>query len=166
VTGATSYRIQLAKNASMSSPVVNTTTTNASFPAGSSDLTKGAQYWWRVQAINSGGTSAWSTIFTFKVPAVPAAPALSSPGSGVTVTSVRPQLDWNSVAGADRYQVQVSTSSSFGTKVVDATVTSGTSFTPTSDLARNTTYYWRVTATNDVAGTSPPSTVRSFKTPT
>ena len=70
------------------------------------------------------------------------------------------------MAGADRYQVQVSTSSSFGTKVVDATVTSGTSFTPTSDLARNTTYYWRVTATNDVAGTSPPSTARSFKTPT
>jgi hypothetical protein len=165
VSGATSYRIQIAKNAQLSSPVTNTTTTSTSFPAGSTDLTKGQQYWWRVQANNGTGAGAWSTVFTFKVPATPAAPALSSPGSGTTVSSVRPTLDWDAVAGADSYQVQVSTSSSFGTKVVDVTVSSGTEYTLTTDLARNTTYYWRVTATN-VAGTSPAATTRSFKTPT
>jgi hypothetical protein len=97
---------------------------------------------------------------------VPPTPVLTSPGSRTTVTSLRPTLDWNESTGADRYQIQVSASSSFGTKIVDATVSSGTNYTPTADLAPNTTYYWRVTATNDVAGTSAASTTRSFKTPT
>ena len=49
------------------------------------------------------------------------------------------------VDGATSYKIQVSTSSSFGTKLISVKVLDST-FTPTTNLPKNKTLYWRVKA--------------------
>jgi subtilisin family serine protease len=95
-------------------------------------------------------------------PAVPAAPSLISPANGSTGIAINTALTWNAVSGATSYNVQVSTSSGFGTTVYNATGITATSVSP-AGLANSTKYYWRVSATNGV-GTGAWSTVRNFTT--
>jgi hypothetical protein len=91
----------------------------------------------------------------------PSAPTLSSPSDGATGVSLTPSLSWNSSSGATSYQLQVSTVSSFSSTVVNQTGIAATSYTV--NLNGNTSYYWRVNASN-VAGTSSWSSARSFTT--
>src|SRR5262249_60996574 len=86
-------------------------------------------------------------------PPPPAAPVLSSPPDGATGVSTSPTLSWNASAGATSYECQVSTSPTFATLVSDQPGLTGTSTTVTG-LASNTTYFWRVNASN-AGGTSP-----------
>lgn len=95
---------------------------------------------------------------------IPAAPVLSSPANGATGVSTSPTLYWNASSGATSYRLQVSTSSSFTTLIVDQSGITTTSKAVTG-LATTMAYYWRVNATNS-AGTSAWSTVWSFVTAT
>jgi subtilisin family serine protease len=97
-------------------------------------------------------------------PAAPAAPTLVSPANGATNVARRATLTWTASAGAQSYQVQVSTSSTFSNTSYSASGVTTTGVT-TGTLAANTTYYWRVRATN-AKGTSSYSTVRSYRTGT
>ena len=90
------------------------------------------------------------------------APTLVFPQDGSTGISTSPILAWNSVNGATSYRLQVSLSSSFSTTTVDQSGTTSTSYTA-SGLLTNSTYYWRVNASN-AEGTSPFSPVWSFTT--
>ena len=77
----------------------------------------------------------------------PAAPALSSPGNGTANEPVSALgLIWGTSALASSYEVEISTSSSFGNTVFDQTG-SGTAAT-VNGLANSTTYYWRANASN------------------
>jgi hypothetical protein len=161
-TGATSYGVQVSTNSSFSSTIVNqngiTTTSYAV-----SGLTNNTTYYWRVNATNAEGTSAWSSSRSFTtIVTTPSAPTLSSPANGATGVAVNPTLSWNTATGATSYGLQVSTSSSFFTTVVNQTAISTTSYA-VSGLTGNTTYYWRVNATN-AGGTSAWSSSRSFTT--
>ncbi|MHB8990471.1 MAG: glycoside hydrolase family 78 protein [Chloroflexota bacterium] len=166
VDGATSYRIQVSRNAGFTNLATNTTTGDTSYSAPSwVSLSKATQYWWRVQSIDSAGTSGWSTVYSFVTPSVPAVPILVSPIGGVTAESLAPTLDWEDVAGADSYHLLVGTNPWFGNKVVDTRVTEGSIFTLSSDLTPGATYHWKVSAGN-AAGTSNWSTTGSFVAPT
>ena len=92
----------------------------------------------------------------------PSTPTLSSPANGATGVATNPTLSWNASSGATSYGLQVSSSSSFSTTVVNQTGITTTSYAVTG-LANNTTYYWRVNATN-AGGTSAYSTAWSFTT--
>jgi hypothetical protein len=92
----------------------------------------------------------------------PQAPTLNSPADSARGVSTKPMLSWNMILGADRFRVQLSTSASLGTKLVDDSMVTD-SYRQVGPLLNNTTYYWRVSATN-VAGTSNYSTVRTFTT--
>ncbi|MGH2567296.1 MAG: Ig-like domain-containing protein, partial [Bacteroidota bacterium] len=92
----------------------------------------------------------------------PAAPSLASPANGATGVAVNPTLSWNASSGAASYSVQVSTSNTFSTTIVDRSGLTETSFS-VSGLANGTLYYWRVNATNS-SGTSGWSSVASFTT--
>jgi hypothetical protein len=161
-SGATSYQLQVSTNSSFSTTVVNQTgITTTSYAV--SGLANNTTYYWRVNATNAGGTSAWSSSRSFTtIVAAPSAPTLSSPSNGATGVSITPTLSWNASSGATSYQLQVSTSSSFSTTVVNQTGITTTSYA-VSGLANNTTYYWRVNATN-AGGTSAWSSSRSFTT--
>ena len=95
-----------------------------------------------------------------------AAPTLSSPTDAVVNQALNVSLSWGSVTGADKYTLEVNTAVGFdGTAIsVSSQPQAGTSKAP-GGLSDNTTYYWRVTASNSVTGnTSDVSSVRSFTT--
>ena len=91
----------------------------------------------------------------------PPPPTLASPPDGSTVsTSV--VLSWNSEPGALWYTLQVSTSPYFITSILNETNITGTSRN-LNGLQSDTTFYWRVSATND-SSTSSWSDTWSFRT--
>ncbi|MEJ2628198.1 MAG: FISUMP domain-containing protein, partial [bacterium] len=85
-------------------------------------------------------SSTWS--FTINTQG-PAAPILSSPADGSTITDTTPSFAWSAVNTASYYQLQVDSSDSFSSLVIDQSDLTGTSFTAASALADNM-YYWRV----------------------
>ena len=114
----------------------------------SNTLTDGS-YWWRVRAQDAAGNySNWAqssftaTIATF------AAPTLVSPvGGAYTNVQTDLPLEWNAVAGAIQYNVEVATDPGFAP--VDIYV-SGTDDAPpafmTFNAADQMVFYWRVQA--------------------
>jgi hypothetical protein len=105
----------------------------------------------------------WSQISGGQTGSAPSAPTLASPADGATGISTSPTLSWVAVTGATSYNLQVATSSTFATTVVNQTGITTTSFALTTALANNTQYFWRVSATNS-AGTSAYPLSRSFTT--
>ncbi len=142
---------------------------SASFavPSGAG-LSTGVTYYWRVGV---GGN--YSTVFSF-TPATgggggggstpPAAPTPLSPTLSQINVSTSPTFSWTTSAGATSYGLQVSTSNSFGSFVVDQTGLTTTSY-DASGLTTSTMYYWRVNATNTY-GTSSYSSTYYFTTET
>ncbi len=163
VTGATSYRLQVFQGAY--TILDQSGITQSQYEITSAILQANTTYYWRVNATGPSGTSQWSTQFSFTTTtAPPAAPELLSPPNGSTNVTLTPTLSWNSVPGANYYNIQVSTNSGFSTTVVNVTGINNPGYTITSGiLTTNTLYYWRVSATNN-GGTSPWSTVWNFTT--
>ncbi len=165
-TGATSYSLQVSTDPNFGTTVANQATiTGTSYAV--SGLLNSTKYYWRVNAANSGGTSAWSSAFSFTTvpPPPPAAPTLSSPANGATGISVTPSLIWNASTGATSYAVQVSTSSTTwsGTSLkIDQKGVTNPSY-QASGFSASTKYYWRVNATGP-GGTGAWSSVFSFTT--
>jgi uncharacterized protein (TIGR02145 family) len=148
-SGATSYTLQVSNNSSFSSFVYNQnglTTTNQIVTG----LGYSTAYFWRVSASNSYGTSGWSTpIWSFTTTGPPPnAPTLSSPANNAIDISISPVLVWNTSADATSYTLQVSTNSSFSSLVHNQTGLTNTTLQLTG-LSYLTTYYWRVSATNN-----------------
>ena len=119
--------------------------------------------YWRVRANNSGGVSAWSSIFDFTtIPNAPSQPTLASPAGNASDLPKDLNLSWNAMAGATTYYLQVSAAADFSTFFFrDSTLTSSLGYV--TGLTAGTTYYWRVQAAN-AGGPSPWSTTRSFTT--
>ncbi|MGE5250064.1 MAG: SdiA-regulated domain-containing protein, partial [Bacteroidota bacterium] len=89
-------------------------------------------------------------------------PVLRSPANKAVLKTVRTNFDWDNVAGATGYRIQLASSAKFSTLYVDANV--ATSYYKLSrDLPRKTTVYWRVRAFSSAAS-SLWSPVRSFTT--
>ncbi len=159
---ATSYQLQISTQSNFSTTLVDQSgITATSFQV--TGLANQTIYYWRVRAANAGGTSDWSSVRRFTtIVAAPAAPVLSSPADNTSGVSINPTLTWNASSGATSYQVQVSAQSDFSTLEEDQSGITATSLEITG-LFTNTTYYWRVNATNG-GGTSPWSTVWQFTT--
>ncbi len=161
-SGASSYAMQVSTVSTFASTVSGQSgiagTTRAVTGLGNSGT-----YYWRANATNSSGTSAWSTIWSFTTAlAVPAAPALSTPTSGATGLATSLTLSWTAVSGAATYAAQVSTISTFASTVSSQTGLTGLS-AAVAGLAAGTTYYWRADAAN-TAGTGAWSNVWHFAT--
>ena len=120
-------------------------------------------FWWKVKAHNSFGWGLFSEARSFLVyQEIPAAPVLLDPPNSATGISTNPTLSWNPSVGAESYALQVSDAPDFSYLVLDESQIDSTSYF-TSDLQNATTYYWRVSATNDL-GTSNWSDEWSFTT--
>ena len=64
-TGASEYQIQISPSETFTTLIVDTTVVSSSYTP-TSDLNEGL-YFWRVRAINAGGTSEWSSSWSFRV---------------------------------------------------------------------------------------------------
>jgi subtilisin family serine protease len=165
-SGATSYRVQVSTSSSFATFAYDQSVTGTSTSV--SGLAASTVYYWRVNATNAGGTSAFSATRSFTTastpppPPGPPVPVLSAPANAATNVAVPATLSWAASSGATSYRVQVSTSSTFTTLFLDRTGVTTTS-TSVAGLASTTVYYWRVLATN-AGGSSAFSAARSFTT--
>jgi hypothetical protein len=154
------YTLIVSTSASEGDAIVSTVIADT-FHTLVSALDNGREYYWNVRGKNANGTgplATWRSFITISGGAMQV--ALTSPGNGATEVAIDQTLTWGSVGGASSYHLQVSTSSDFGTTVVDNPSVGTTQFTPALDV--NETYYWRVKASN--AGTYNWSETWSFST--
>ena len=113
----------------------------------------------------TGGISgSWTNI-----PVNLSTPSLSNPGVNATGISKKPNFGWGAVANTQYYVFLISTSTNFAEDVIFARKTYTNSFNMDGDwteteLRPNTTYYWKVYASNGTSGVSNWSVVRSFVT--
>ena len=105
VSGAASYRVYRSESRGTGYSLLGTTTSTSYVNTGAA---VGKTYYYRVKAVNSAGTSAYSNIVsgTARTPA-PAAPVLKG---GTSSASGKPQLTWAAVDGAAKYDVYRSNS--------------------------------------------------------
>jgi hypothetical protein len=137
-------------------------------------LAAGSDYYWHAQAIAGGTTGVFSPVskFTIGASVTITAPTALSPANGATVPTTPTLTVINATstgpAGPIAYRFDISTSPTFATGTVTGSVVAGasqTSFTPSSALAANTTFYWRAVAIDQTSlVTSPTSAVLSFTT--
>ncbi len=103
-------------------------------------------------------------VISFEVNGIPAATSgLNTPTGNATGVSTLPSFNWNSVAGAGFYTLEISTSNSFSPIVQSVNNITSLPKVLTSPLAENKVYYWRVITTN-YCGTGPVSATGIFKT--
>ncbi len=90
----------------------------------------------------------------------PGAFSLTSPANGATGVAIPVTLTWGTSSGATSYLVEVDTQFSFTPPLIYSNTTASTSQAiPGGTLSANTTYYWRVVASNGAttAGSPNPS---------
>ncbi len=106
-----------------------------------------AVYYWRVRAINSVDTTAWTTtnIFTI-VGQIP----LLAPLSGSINLPPATTLTWFGINGVNGYEVQYDTTNNFSSTAAVSMITGNNTIAPINDLFFHQFYYWRVRAFHDL----------------
>ncbi len=159
---ATSYWMQVSTTQDFSTVLMNLQEMNQ-MEWLANTLKPMQRYYWRVCAMNNAGVGLWSDVWSFTATATPPqAPVLIAPVNQSVNIPLNVSLQWNTADGADSYHVQVSTSNTFSTTVIDQSSLQTTSLL-VSNLSNGVTYYWRVRASNS-NGTSVWSDVWSFTT--
>jgi len=154
VNVASSFRIRISVDSTFASSVIDVSSLNVSkYQVQPGVLQNNTKYYWRVNASNNCNTSAWSQTRNFFVYAIPSAPILVAPGNNSSISDMFLLFDWDSVSTANTFRLMVSTDTSFTTTVIDTSgLTVSNYLTPTFGvLQSNTSYYWRVNASNPYA---------------
>jgi hypothetical protein len=147
-TGAASYRLDVSSNSFASADIVNNLTVNG-LTQSVSGLTGGTTYQYRIRAVNASGTSDNSNVIT-QVTAI--AGPVATAATAVTATSF--SANWNSVASATGYQLDVASDVSFNTLVINNLDVTNVLTYPVAGLTSGVTYYYRVRAYNGVLWTT------------
>jgi FtsP/CotA-like multicopper oxidase with cupredoxin domain len=109
---------------------------------------------YQVKAVNGTGPSAPSNIVSVTVPAIPAAPtsftvsAVKANGNNYTAT-----LNWASATDPANFTIERAGNRDFTTNLTSFTA-AGTARSLTQTVTRNTVYYYRIRANNNVGGSS------------
>lgn len=156
---ATGYRVQMALDAGFTQLLVDKATTSASEDVRAL-MGFGTRYYWRVNASNASGTSAWSAVWNFAT-ALPT-PSLVFPPEAEKELSVPVRFNWNGLTGVGSYTLQVATDAGFTQLVYNADVAGLQA--NVSNLEMNSRYFWRIRAVGSGGITSNFTTGRSFST--
>lgn len=159
VSGATKYQLEVLRGTE-SVPFKDVTVGNITMSEQFGFLRDGTQYRWRVRAGNNTGWGAWSGYFTLTSGSLPVAPTLSSPANEAIVPGYQISFQWNSVTGANKYELEVvdKSNSAFAVKAVLGDITSSLQRGFPDDAS---SYKWRVRA-GSAEGWGPWSDYRHF----
>lgn len=166
VNGAASYKILISTVSNFGIITDSAIVTTNSYTIAPGKLQNASAYFWKVNASNAVGTSAYSTTFNFSTTLTPPpTPTLVSPANGAAGQSLTPALVWQSLTGITSFHIEVSTLSNFALITDSGTVAgSATQYmVPAGKLSVGLTYFWRVRATN-ASGTGSYTSPWSFST--
>lgn len=159
---ADSYRLQISAHADFSAPVVDDSTLSDTTRS-VGPLAYGTIYYWHVRAKNAAGVSEYTAARKFTVVLeAPIVPILVSPADNAEKQKLNLKLIWKPVSKAISYRVQVSTTATFSSTVLDDSTAADTT-KALADLKAGTLYFWRVRAKN-AGGVSAFSEIHSFQT--
>jgi sugar lactone lactonase YvrE len=153
------YNIQICKWVSLTtcSPLPTVPSMTNRFYTLTTSLAPTAGYRWRVQAVGTTGTGTWSNYWDWQAPNPPVVPQLISPMDKEIIPDVAhpdyfPSFSWVASAGANQYEFQAGSDSTFSNGIWMDMWTPD----PSLDMAKmnwrfnsNTFSYWRVRACGD-----------------
>lgn len=167
---AVTYELYLDKNAKPTTSI-KTGLTSAAFKL-TTPLAANTNYYWKVVASDTKGAKTESSVFKFTTQSAgasnqaPAAFNLTAPANNAANVALTPTLGWQAATDPDgdavTYSVYLDQNANPSTAIKSGLTT--TNFTLTTALANNTTYYWKVVAT-DAKGATTASSVYKFTTP-
>ena len=150
--GAATYSVEVSTDATFGSIAANqngVAGTSAVF----SGLANGMTYYWQANATNVGGTSAWSSVWSFSTAiSAPNSTTQLLPVNGASGQPVTATLVWDNAAMAASYWMEIATDNAYtiaSLVLSDSTITDTT--TAVNGLSPIATYYWRVRAKNTSA---------------
>lgn len=148
--GATKYKWQLNTDPDFSNAFEgfenDTAVSSSQLPA----FEPANTYYWRVRATEPV-LSPWSTKWSFTISLGPAtvAPLLINPEAGAGGVMPKPIFQWTAIAGADSYELLVSTDIFFSNPIIvkiEDFALHTTAWQCDINLEQETTYYWKVRA--------------------
>lgn len=165
-SGAATYTVEIFSDPALTARVLQATgVTTAFLVVPEQFFSNGATYFWRVTAVNSGGSRASTgSASAFTRLGAPGAFSLLSPADQATDAAMPIVFSWSPSLDAASYQIEVATDAAFTSRVINRAVTTPSLVATTADgLASGKRYFWRVTASNaiDVRASS---TTRQFTT--
>ena len=170
VAGASSYTIQVSRYSTFLITVVNRTVTASEYTP-TSDLPRNTRLYWRVMTKTAYVSSVWSEVRSFTSGNPPSVPSLYKPANKAITADYTPLFDWSNSSVPPgvifgHYQIQIASDLLFTAPVIDKDVPgiTNSTFTPSTDLDANTTFYWRVRSISSIGHYSTWSTVFSFRT--
>jgi hypothetical protein len=149
-TGATSYRVDVATDASFTTLVIADTNVGNVTSSAITGLASGTQHWTRVRAVNADGTSSNSNTITFTTTSgAPNPPDDPIATSATNIYWNAFTANWGASSGATGHRLDISVDnfSTFVEGFNDLDVGNVTSYA-VSGLQGSITYYYRVRAYN------------------
>ena len=157
VPGAESYNVYRAESEDGPYTRINSTTATSYVNTGAKE---GVTYYYKVTAVSASGESEFSNIVSGQAKAELQKPAAPVVKIGSSASSGKPMLTWSAVTGAESYNVyRAESADGVYTKI---NTTTATSYVNTG-AKEGVTYYYKVTAVNDI-GESDASNVVSGQT--
>jgi hypothetical protein len=153
VDGAATYEVQIAGSEAGVESATAVEVSEAEYTPASA-LTNNATHYWRVRAVDGDGqVTAWSgtnglTVSWGSITGM-------SPADGATTTDTTPELSWDAVDGAERYELQITDNAGGVTDATPVTVNAPAhAYTWPTALTDGDELHWRVKAiaADDTAG--------------
>ncbi len=164
VPGAAAYQLQVSTNSGFGVLTLDQPNLTVTAFRGSTLLSEGATYYWRVRAKDQQGNwGGWSVTWNFRIQILgPAAPTLLVPTNSFLTSDATPAFTWMAGAEAVNFHFQLSGKDDFVQLVFSSTELPSKNFTLVNPLLEGT-YHWRVRGQNQQGAWGNWSLAWSFK---